>query len=128
MKKVLKVILIVFLGIAVIGAAGVITITSGLKAGKNVEISAVGPAALDDGIYEGFYSAGRWTNEVAVTVTGGKITGIELIRDVRFPNPETTDEVIRRVIEAQNTSVDAVSGATVTSKAYLKAIENALSK
>jgi len=31
-----------------------------------------------------------------------------------------------RVIEAQSTDIDAVSGATVTSKAYLKAIENAL--
>jgi uncharacterized protein with FMN-binding domain len=32
------------------------------------------------------------------------------------------------VLEAQNTAVDSVAGATVTSKAYLKAIENALRK
>jgi len=30
------------------------------------------------------------------------------------------------LIEAQNTTVDAVSGATVSSKAYLKAIEDSL--
>ena len=34
--------------------------------------------------------------------------------------------VIPRVIEAQNTNVDAVSGATISSKALLMAIYNAL--
>lgn len=31
-------------------------------------------------------------------------------------------------IKEQNTTVDAISGATVTSKTYLKSIENALIK
>ncbi len=126
MKKALKVILIVFIGIAAIGAAGVFYITHGLRAGENLEISPVIPAALGDGVYNGVYSAGRWTNEVAVTVSGGKIANIQIVRDVRFADSGTADEVFRRVMEAQNTVVDAVTGATVTSKAYLKAIENAL--
>lgn len=128
MKKALKVVLTVFIGIAAIGAAGVLYITHGLKAGENLEISPVTPAALGDGVYNGFYSAGRWTNEVAVTVADGKISNIQIVRDVRFADSGTADEVFRRVLEAQNTAVDAVAGATVTSKAYLKAIENALHK
>jgi flagellar basal body-associated protein FliL len=44
MKKALKVILIVFIGVAAIGAAGVLYITNGLKAGENLEISPVTPA------------------------------------------------------------------------------------
>jgi uncharacterized protein with FMN-binding domain len=128
MKKALKVILIVFIGIAAIGAAGVFYITHGLSAGEHLEISPVSPAALDDGVYNGIHSAGRWTNEVAVTVEDGKISGIQIVRDIRFADSGTAGEVFRRVLEAQNTAVDSVAGATVTSKAYLKAIENALRK
>jgi len=39
---------------------------------------------------------------------------------------ERGEKKFNKVIEAQNTIVDAVSGATVTTKAYLKAIESAL--
>ena len=39
-----------------------------------------------------------------------------------------SDTLLPKVISKQNTTVDAVSGATVTSKAYLKSIENALTK
>jgi uncharacterized protein with FMN-binding domain len=37
-----------------------------------------------------------------------------------------SEELFQRVIAQQTTQVDAVSGSTVTSRAYLKAIENAL--
>lgn len=45
---------------------------------------------------------------------------------VGFPKPEVTEELIGRVLEEQSTKIDAVSGSTVTCKAYLKSIENAL--
>ena len=41
--------------------------------------------------------------------------------------PETVQKLKDEVIAAQRTDVDTVSGATATSKAYLKAVENALS-
>ena len=56
-----------------------------------------------------------------------EIISIAIIEDV--PGAEITDcsnVILSRVLDAQNTQVDAVAGATVTSKAYLKAIENAL--
>lgn len=40
--------------------------------------------------------------------------------------PNLSDELFSDVIKSQNTTVDTISGATVTSKAYLKSIENAL--
>jgi len=128
MKKALKIILIIFVAIILIGAGGVFYITRGLDAGSKMEISAVDPSSLSDGTYEGSYSAGRWSNKVAVTIKEGKITGIEVIKDVSIALEEVSGEIIDRVIKAQNTTVDAVSGATVTSKAYLKSIENALTK
>jgi len=128
MKKVLKAILILLVLIVIFMAGAVFYFSRGLDAGRKVEVSAVEPAFLSDGTYNGSYAAGRWTNELAVTVLGGKITGIEVVKDVRFESKDVTDELFSRVIEAQNTTVDVVSQATVTSKAYLKSIENALSK
>jgi len=49
-----------------------------------------------------------------------------VVKTVGFEIPETTNTIINNVMEKQNTTVDTVSGATVTSKAYLKSIENAL--
>ena len=41
-------------------------------------------------------------------------------------NPEIRNAIIQKVIDKQDTAVDAVSGGTVSCKAYLKSIENAL--
>lgn len=128
MKKALKIILILFAAILVVGAGGLFYITRGLDAGSKVEISAVDPSSLSDGTYEGSYSAGRWSNEVAVTIKEGKITDIKVVKDVGFVQEGLSGKIFDRVIKSQNTTVDAVSGATVTSKAYLKSIENALKK
>jgi uncharacterized protein with FMN-binding domain len=37
-----------------------------------------------------------------------------------------TRRTLEAIIETQSLEVDAVSGATITAKAYLKAVENAL--
>ena len=108
-------------------AGGMIYLSIGLKAGQNVVLSGLDMSNVHDGVYYGSYKAGRWSNKVAVTVDNGRITSIEILDDVTFVKPEVSDELFFRVIEAQSTDIDAVSGATVTSKAYLKSIENALS-
>lgn len=128
MKLLLKIVLTVFLIFVLIGCGGIFYMSRGLESGKNVVIENVNPSTLSDGSYHGKYSAGRWTNEVKVAVKGGKIIGIDIVKDVTFSKPEWTEELFTRVIEKQSTAVDITSGATVTSKAYLKAIENALKK
>lgn len=128
MKKVLKIILIIFIVVMVIGAGGIFYISRGLDAGSKVEISSVDPSALSDGLYEGSYDGGRWSNKVAVTIKEGKITDIQIKKDVGLGQKGLSDNLFKRVIKAQNTTVDVVSGATVTSKAYLKSIENALTR
>jgi len=55
-----------------------------------------------------------------------RITKIEITDDMMFVNPDVRNELFKRVMEKQNTTVDAVSGGTVSCKAYLKSIENAL--
>ncbi len=128
MKKAVRVILILVVAIIVIGVVGLFFLTRGLKSGRKVEISSINPSSLDDGIYKGSYSAGRWSNELAVTMKEGKIQEIKIIKDMDIAPPEISNEIFSRVIKLQNTDVDTVSGATVTSKAYLKSIETALTK
>lgn len=128
MKKAIVIILIILGILVVIGIGGILYISNGLTAGENVTIDSVDLSRIDDGTYRGVYSAGRWSNEVAVSVADHRISTIEVIKTVSIEKPEITNTIINRVIEKQNTTVDTVSGATVTSKAYLKSIENALAQ
>jgi len=128
MRVYIKIILsIVILLILVIGGAG-FYITRGLNSGKDMSISHIDTSQLKNGAYDGKYNGGRWSNEVSVVLEGGKITKINVVKSVLIEKPEVTRELINNVIEKQDTNIDAISGATVTSKAYLKAIEIALLK
>lgn len=128
MKKAMIIILSI-VGVIVLTIGGcVLYMTNGLETGKNLVINSVNLAQVNDGVYTGTYNGGRWTNEVAVTVSNKKISQIDVVKTVSFETPDVTHTVINNVIEKQDTKVDTVSGATITSKAYLKSIENALSQ
>lgn len=126
MKLLLKIVLSVFILFVLVSAGGIFFISRGLEAGKALEINDVNLSGLNDGTYSGAYEGGRWTNEVNVTIKGHKIAGIEIVKDVLLPKPEITAELVNKVLEKQSPKIDAVSGSTVTCKAYLKSIEDAL--
>jgi uncharacterized protein with FMN-binding domain len=126
MKKALKVILFVFLAFVILIAGVAFFLTRGLDEVSKVDISSIDASNVKDGTYEGTYESGRWSNTVTVTVKDGKITDIQVKDDVTFPQKGLSDEIFKRVMDKQNANVDAVTGATVTSKAYMKAIEDAL--
>lgn len=128
MKKIFKITVSIFILLLLIGIGGIFFISRGLSTGMNLVINDVELSSLSDGIYNGEYDVGRWSNEMNVAIKDHKIIKIEVVKDVSFSKPEVTEAIINRVIEKQNTNVDVVSGATVTSKAYLKAMENALKK
>lgn len=128
MRKFNKIILGgIFLLVLIIGGIG-LYMTRGLTLGKNMIIKPIDTTQLKDGVYKGNYNGGRWSNEVNVTLKNKEITQITIAKSVVFEKPEVTAELINSVIKKQDISVDVISGATVTSKAYLKSIENALSK
>jgi len=106
--------------------SGIFYLTRGLKEGKNITINSLNLSNLNDGVYLGEYKKGRWSNTLNVIVKDHKITEIILKDDVKFPMTNLSNELFSNVIKSQNTTVDTISGATVTSKAYLKSIENAL--
>lgn len=128
MKK--KRIILIILGvIAILLVSIFMAVTYGLSEGKNVVITGIDLSNVEDGDYVGNYEHGRWTNTLTVRVRDHKIIGIGIDKNVLAAEiTNCSDEVFRRVIEKQDTQIDAVSGATVTTKSYLKAIENALRK
>lgn len=128
MRIFLRIVLLVLAVFVLATAGGIFYITRGLNTGAKAEINNVDLTAVKDGIYNGKYSSGRWTNELNVIVKDNKITDIKVIKDVTFSNAASAQQLFDKIIEKQKIDVDAVSGATVTSKAYQKSIENALSK
>lgn len=125
-KKVFIVVGVVALVLILVLAGVLIWVTRGLNY-KNLKIGKVDLSKVPDGTYKGSFSGGRFSNTVRVTVKNHKITNIKVVKDVQFNKASTTQKIFDEVIKAQSTQVDAVTGATVTSKVYLKSIQNALS-
>ena len=100
------------------------------KEARSLPLDAVDFCKLKDGNFYGMYEGGmyKWRrNECEVMVKNGKVTDIQLTSS-KDPGTENTDYemLYDRVIQAQSLQVDTISGATLTSKAYLQCVENAL--
>lgn len=82
---------------------------------------------VKDGRWIGSCSTSLVSAETAVTVTNHRINNIDILRhDCGLGKP--AEAIVDRVIAAQSLQVDAVSGATGSSKVILKSIEVALKK
>lgn len=128
MKSSWKVVLYVVIIVIVIVGAGFFYLTRGLDSGKEMSINNVDFSNLDDGTYTGTYQGGRWSNTVNVTIKDNEIIDIEVVDDILISQDEVLDKLVNRVINEQKVDIDVISEATVTSKAYLKAIEMSLKK
>ncbi len=118
--------LALMLGITLLGSCSLFSLTRGLDEMMSLEIGEVDLAVVSDGPYRGSFAFERWSNTVEVTVQNHVITAIRIIKDMKFAKDEVSSAVFERVRTQQSVQVDAVSGSTVTSKAYLKSIELAL--
>ena len=100
-----------------------------LKAADSLTIDDVDFSQVPDGIYAGSYSVFHVKAAVEVGVEGGSITAIELTDSGRMAE-ETQQEVTAifdEVVSTQSLDVDITSGASVSKKVSLKAVEEALS-
>jgi len=81
-----------------------------------------------DGLYRGDYvlSGSPVKVVVDVTVKDKNITAIKIIKHFCSPIGKKAEIIIEEVIKRQSLNIDAVSGATGSSKAILKAVEKAL--
>ena len=84
--------------------------------------------AYKDGEYLGKASAYNGNVEVKVTISGGKMTAIDIVKtkddeDYFF---DAQKKVIPEILEKQSTDVDAVAGATTSSEGIAHAVQKAL--
>ncbi|MBP1924768.1 uncharacterized protein with FMN-binding domain [Sedimentibacter acidaminivorans] len=124
MKKGKKILVGVLSGLFLLGITGFCFMTKDIDEIIAVTVNAVDMNTLQDGEYTGIYEKSRWFSEVRVLVKDGKITDIDLLSSPLIP--DVSNELFEKVIEEQKVDVDTVSGATATSKAYLKSIEDAV--
>jgi uncharacterized protein with FMN-binding domain len=130
MKKMMYVVVAIVLFMVVSRLLG----TIGIGTVSNLQIGDVDLSRVADGVYEGRYQHSRWDYSVRVSVKDHRITAVSMLDGKKslmgqFTNMVTgkyTDELAARVASQGTLKVDTVSGATVSQKALLKAIENAL--
>lgn len=84
---------------------------------SDVDLSRVG-----DGVYSGTYEAFPIAAEVKASVRDHRIAAIELVKH-RTGQGAPAEAICGKVVEAQTLHVDAVAGATSSSRVIQKAIE-----
>jgi len=107
--------------------------TASASATPTASASSSASGSGGDGTYTGDAVETRWgTVQVEITVENGKIASADA---VQFPNGNPKDQQINayavpalnaEVVQAQSASIDAVSGATVTSGGYIESLQSAI--
>lgn len=124
MKKILILILVILL-------TGFVVVNAKEKKGKErEEIKPVEIRQIADGTYFGKTKGILTGVKVEVTVKKGRITKIEILKARGWPafRKKAIKEMPGRIIKAQSLKVDAVTGATKSSRSILTAVRNALEK
>jgi uncharacterized protein with FMN-binding domain len=95
---------------------------------RNMSIQTIDLKRVSEGTFRGDFTYDNFTYEVEVSVKNHKIQAIAIMRNRSTGYAKKAEGIVRRIINSQSLQIDAITGATTTSKALLKAIENALSK
>ena len=135
--KVWLVILIIIGVAALVAAIALLADAPERRELQGLTIGNVDFTKLRNGTYTGEYNGTKGSSRnaaVEVTIYGGEITEIKILKGAldssgtpsELKNGMTIDDLFQRVIESKSLQVDVISGATLSSKAHLKALENAL--
>ena len=131
MKKWGKTVLIILSAVLLLGglAGGLyLKSISDYKAKVNaLDFAIIDLSKVADGVYDGSCETGVVNATVQVTVRDHVITDISLVRHDNGRGA-SAEAVLQQMLRSQTTDVDAVSGATCSSKVIRKAVENALTK
>jgi uncharacterized protein with FMN-binding domain len=113
-------------GIIVLFAAIFIAATAGMGEIKKLVIKDVDLAMVGDGVYRGAFHKNRWTYDAEVAVANHKIISIKNTNAKMKKAEKFNEKVAMAIIKKQSPRIDAVSGATISTKAFAMAVENAL--
>jgi uncharacterized protein with FMN-binding domain len=118
---------LIAIGIALIGSTVSCEKTkSEVQKVRAMEISDVDLGKLEDNTYYGDFTYNNFTYKVSVDIENNIIKDIKVLTNRRSEYTLKAEGVLERIIEKQTPNVDVISGATTTSKAFMKAVENAL--
>lgn len=90
-----------------------------------VRLQGIDLSQTSDGNYTGEYDAGYIYAKVTVSVTNGTITDIRILKH-RHERGISAEQITEDIIAEQRTDIDAISGATNSSRVIQQAVENAL--
>jgi uncharacterized protein with FMN-binding domain len=126
MKKVYK-ILLGFIGlIFFVIVISFFVLMNGMKEIETIKINKIDLLNIADGTYTGSFDVTRWSNTVEVKVANHQIIEIVVLDDVMIGLEDMSNRLFENIIREQSLEVDIETGTSITSKAYLKAIEIAL--
>lgn len=127
MPKPLKIILIILGSIITMGLFVLYSGTRGMDEIRTFSLPATDMNTVADGDHEGSCTIGRWAMKVRVTVMDHRILDVVFV-DGKSAN--MTDDLAaennRYLIAKQALVTDAVGGASITTRAYMIAIGDAL--
>lgn len=113
---------------ATVTSNAIIEAVNAALSGSDSEDSASESVEYKDGTYEGTAEGHNDPISVEVTIKDGEIDNIVITdhAETEGLSDPAFEEVPAEIMETNSTDVDTVSGATVTSKAIISAVENAL--
>ena len=129
--------LMVLLVLSGVGTAAVLADAPARNEIQALEIKQIDFSNLKDGVFTGNFEGTRSSSRnatVVVTIQDGAISDIRVTKGavdesgapVELTSGVTIDDLYQRVLDSQSLQVDGISGATLTSKTHLKALESAL--
>lgn len=129
MPRFLRIVMVLVVLVALIAWVGLTVFNRGMDEVMALDIGSVDIAELPDGIYEGDYTQNRWSYSVQVAVNSGRIRDITITHS----NHEGivggwNEAIIAEILQKQSLDIQGVSGATATTRALQRAVENALRK
>ncbi|ADL12769.1 FMN-binding protein [Acetohalobium arabaticum] len=117
---------LIYLSLAVVIILATIGYRGYMRKVRNIEINDVNLTEIEAGEYVGEYATKLGSAKVKVTVKDHQIIRVDILEHNHVQGKKA-EKVIYSVIEEQTPNVDAIAGATGSSKVVCKAIENALS-
>lgn len=127
LKKKALIILAIAVGILIIGG-GIFKIRYDkmVKVFREERIETIDLQQIEDGVYQGSFGDFLVSVTLDVTVSFNRITDIEIVEQHCGPGYNAF-ETLDLILEAQSPCVDAVSGATGSSRCIMIAVYKALS-
>ena len=126
-KIAMIVLLVIVVSTAFIGGRYMKSVSQNKKEISAISFTEIDLADVPDGVYQGEYDAGQVSAKVQVMVKEHAIEEIDHLKH-RNGKGQSAEKILDKMVEKQSVDVDAVSGATCSSKVLRKAVENALAR